>query len=98
MGNDADRYRRFLNGDDNGLREIIDMSLFTALCTAADLSNRSRYWLTARSNCSERHNRLTYVLGRSYLVLSFLLLFSCPFLSPLLTLRTQIPCWIFAAC
>ena len=25
MGNDADRYRRFLNGDDNGLREIIDI-------------------------------------------------------------------------
>ena len=25
MGNDADRYRRFLDGDDNGLREIIDM-------------------------------------------------------------------------
>ncbi|MDD6827889.1 MAG: PD-(D/E)XK nuclease domain-containing protein [Oscillospiraceae bacterium] len=24
MGNDADRYRRFLDGDDNGLREIID--------------------------------------------------------------------------
>ncbi len=24
MDNDADRYRRFLNGDDNGLREIID--------------------------------------------------------------------------
>ncbi|SEK73128.1 RNA polymerase sigma-70 factor, ECF subfamily [Ruminococcus sp. YRD2003] len=25
MGNDADRYRRFLDGDDNGLREIIDI-------------------------------------------------------------------------
>lgn len=25
MSNDADRYRRFLDGDDNGLREIIDM-------------------------------------------------------------------------
>ena len=24
MGNDADRYRRFLDGDDNGLIEIID--------------------------------------------------------------------------
>ncbi len=25
MGNDADRYRRFLDGDDDGLREIIDI-------------------------------------------------------------------------
>ena len=25
MDNDADRYRRFLDGDDNGLREIIDI-------------------------------------------------------------------------
>ena len=25
MGNDADHYRRFLDGDDNGLREIIDI-------------------------------------------------------------------------
>ena len=24
MGNDAERYRRFLDGDDNGLIEIID--------------------------------------------------------------------------
>ena len=25
MGNDADRYRRYLDGDDNGIVEIIDI-------------------------------------------------------------------------
>ena len=25
MGNDAERYRRYLDGDDDGLREIIDI-------------------------------------------------------------------------
>ena len=47
MGNDADRYRRFLDGDDNGLVEIIDeyhegMSLYlnsivNDMCLAEDI-------------------------------------------------------------
>ena len=47
MGNDADRYRRFLDGDDNGLIEIIDeyhegMSLYlnsivNNMCLAEDI-------------------------------------------------------------
>ena len=69
MGNDAERYRRFLDGDDNGLIEIIDeyhegMSLYlnsivNNMCLADDIVQETFYKLSRNSSDfeSEEHIR-----------------------------------------
>ena len=55
MGNDADRYRRFLDGDDNGLEEIIDryhegLTLYIVgnICVAEELMQETFVRLAVR--------------------------------------------------